>query len=241
MNGLWKSITENVVFVLEFLAVVAAMFVIAWLIEKLSQKRRGKKEKILDARSLAMIGMFSAVAMILFLFEFPLPFAPGFYEVDFSELPVLIGTFAFGPVAGVLIEFCKIVLKLVVKGTSTAFVGDLANFVVGCSLLLPASFVYEWKKTKAGAAIALTVGSLSMTIFGSFFNAVYLLPTFAKMFEMPVEGLIAMGTAINPAITDLTTFVFFAVAPLNLLKSGAVSLLTMFVYKPLRVIMKSRK
>ena len=241
MNGLWKSVTENVVFVMEFLGVVAAMFVLAWLIEKFSRKKRGEKRKILDARSVVMTGMFSAIALILFLFEFPLPFAPAFYEVDFSELPVLIGTFAFGPVAGVMIEFCKILLKLVIKGTSTAFVGDLANFVIGCSLLLPASFVYEWKKTKKGAVLAVIAGTLSMTIFGSLFNAVYLLPTFATLYGIPMEGLIGMGTAVNPAITDITTFVCFAVAPLNLLKGGAVSFVTMLVYKPLHVMMKSRK
>lgn len=241
MNGLWKSVTENVVFVLEFLGVVAAMFVLAWLIGKFSQKMRGEKRKILDTRNVVMIGMFSAIALILFLFEFPLPFAPAFYEVDFSELPVLIGTFAFGPVAGVMIEFCKILLKLVIKGTSTAFVGDLANFVIGCSLLLPASFVYEWKKTKKGAVLAVIVGTLSMATFGSLFNAVYLLPTFAALYGIPMEGLIGMGTAVNPAITDITTFVCFAVAPLNLLKGGVVSFITMLVYKPLHVMMKSRK
>lgn len=241
MNGLWKSVVENVVFVLEFLGVVAVMFVLAWLIEKLSRKRSGQKKKVLDTRSITMTGMFSAIAFILFLFEFPLPFAPAFYEVDFSELPVLIGTFAFGPVAGVMIEFCKILLKLVVKGTSTAFVGDLANFVIGCSLLLPASFVYEWKKTKGGAIAAVITGTLSMTVFGSLFNAVYLLPTFAQMYSMPLEGLIGMGTAINPGITNITTFVCFAVVPLNLLKGSVVSLITMFVYKPLHVIIKSRK
>ena len=83
--------------------------------------------------------LFSALAMILHIFDFPVLFlAPGFYKLDFSEIPALVGTFAFGPVAGVMIEFCKILLKLVVKGTSTAFVGDLANFVIGCSLVLPA-------------------------------------------------------------------------------------------------------
>ena len=67
------------------------------------------------------------------MLDFPLPFlAPGHYKLDFSELPVMIGSFAFGPVAGVLVEFCKVVLKIIIKGTDTAFVGDLANFTIGC-------------------------------------------------------------------------------------------------------------
>ena len=81
-------------------------------------------------------------------FELPLWFAPSFYELDFSEIPVMICAFAMGPVAGVAAELCKVLLKLVLKGTTTAFVGDFANFVVGCSLVLPASIVYYIRKSK---------------------------------------------------------------------------------------------
>ena len=116
---------------------------------------------------MAMIGMFSAVATILMLFDFPLPFAPGFYKLDFSELPILVGTFAFGPAAGVMMEFVKILLKLFIKGTSTAFVGDLANFVIGCSFILPASVLYTFRKSKKTAMIACCAGILCMTVFGS--------------------------------------------------------------------------
>lgn len=238
MNGLWKNVVENAGYVLEFLGVIAALLLAAYLIERLAGRRQKEREKILTTRKMTMIGMFSAIAMILHVFDFPLPFAPGFYKVDFSELPIMIGTFAFGPVAGVLMEVCKILLKLVVKGTSTAFVGDLANFVVGCSFILPASVIYEWKKTKKGAMAAMAAGTLTMTVFGTLFNAVYLLPAFAVLYGTPMDVLIGMGNKINPAITNVTTFVCFAVAPLNLLKGGVVSLITLFVYKPLSVIIK---
>ena len=80
------------------------------------------------------------------LLEIPMPFAPSFYKIDPSELPVLICGFAFGPVAGVLTEFIKIIIKLFFKPTSTAFVGELANFCVGCSMILPATIIYHAKK-----------------------------------------------------------------------------------------------
>jgi len=240
MNGLLESIRENVIFVLEFLAVVAVVFIVAYLLEKLAKKKRGEEGKGLNVRKITMIGLFSAIAMILMLFEFPLPFAPSFYELDLSELPVLIGTFAFGPAAGVFIEFCKILLKLVFKGTSTALVGDLANFVVGCSLILPASLVYEFKKTKKGAMLGLITGTLSISLFGSVFNALYLIPAFSKLYGVPLDSLIAMGTAVNPAITNINTFVFFAVFPFNLLKGTLVSVLTLLLYKPLRPILKGQ-
>lgn len=239
MSGLWNSVVENVSRVLEFLAVVAVLFVVAYIIEKLAQKKRGEKVKMLSTRKMAMVGMFSAVSLILYLFDFPLPFAPGFYKLDFSEIPIMIGTFAFGPVAGVLMEFLKVLLKLCIQGTGTAFVGDLANFCVGCSLILPASAVYEFVKTKKGALAAVIIGTLVLTVFGSAFNAIYLLPTFADLYGMPMENLIAMGTAVNPAIKDVSTLVLFAVVPLNILKGLSVSVVTMFVYKPLSVIIKS--
>lgn len=240
MNGLWKSVTENAVFVLEFLGVIAAMFVIAILIEKLADKRNGVKRKLFTTRMMAAVGMFSAIALILHIYDFPLPFlAPGFYEVDFSELPVLIGSFAFGPVAGVLIEVCKILLKLMIKGTSTAFVGDLANFAVGCSLLLPSCAIYEFWKCKKGAIAGCIAGIICMTSFGTLFNAVYLLPKFVELFGLPsMDTIIEMGSAVNPVIKDVPTFVIFAVAPVNFLKSGTVSLITLLIYKPLSPILK---
>jgi len=239
MNGLWNSVLENVERVVEFLVVVIALFVVAYIIEKLAQKKRGEKVKMLSTRKMAMIGMFSAIAMILHLFDFPLPFAPGFYKLDFSEIPIMIGTFAFGPVAGVLMEFLKILLKLCIKGTSTAFVGDLANFCVGCSLILPASAVYEFVKTKKGALAGVITGTVILTVFGSAFNAIYLIPTFADLYGLPLETLVGMGTKVNPAIKDVNTLVLFAVVPLNIIKGVAVSVVTMLIYKPLSIIIKS--
>lgn len=240
MNGLWKNITENVVFLLEFLAVVAAIFAVAYIAEKIAKKKAGEKERILSTKKIAMIGMFSAIASVLMLFEFPMPFAPDFYRLDFSELPALIGTFAFGPVAGVMIEFCKILLKLLFKSTDTAFVGELANFVVGCSFILPASLVYLFKKTKKTALAGCITGTLIMTVFGTAFNAVYLLPKFSQLYGVPLEGLIAMGTDINSHITNITSFVIMAVAPLNLIKGTSVSVATMLVYKKLSPILKAQ-
>lgn len=241
MNGLFESVVENLVFVLEFLAVIIAMFVVAVVLEKAAAKARGVKEPLFNTRKLAMIGMFSALAMILHLFDFPLFFAPGFYKLDFSELPILIGTFAFGPTAGVMMEFIKIVLKLFVKGTSTAFVGDLANFVVGCSFILPASAVYAFRKNKKSAIIACVTGTLVMTVFGTAFNAIYLLPAFSKLYGMPLEDILAMGAAVNPLVADgnIISFVAACVAPLNLVKGFSVSLVTLLVYKPLSPIIKT--
>lgn len=239
-NGLLQSIADNVIFVLVCVGVAAALFFIAYGTEKAVQKKNGVTERILTTRKITMIGLFSALAVILHMFDFPVPFlAPGFYKLDFSEIPALVGAFAFGPVAGVMIEFCKILLKLVIKGTSTAFVGDLANFVIGCSLVLPASILYMFKKTKKTAIAACVAGSLIMTVFGTAFNGVYLLPAFSKLFGMPMEAIIAAGAQINGNIHGVVSFVIFAVAPINIIKSVAASGITMLIYKPLSPILKN--
>ena len=238
-HDLWSTVVENAVFVLVSVGIAAGLVLRAYGAEKLVKKKNGDTQRVLTTRKIAMIGVFSAIAGVLMLFEFPVPFAPPFYELDFSEIPGLIGAFAFGPVAGVMIEFCKVLIKLIIKGSSTAFVGDLANFVVGCSFILPASIIYLFKKTKKNAIAASVTGTLCMALFGTFFNAVYLLPTFAKLYGMPLDAIIAMGTSVNSSINSVTTLVIFAVAPLNLLKGGSVSLVTILIYKKLSPILKT--
>ncbi|MDD3337370.1 MAG: ECF transporter S component [Lachnospiraceae bacterium] len=192
-------------------------------------------------RRLAQIGMLSAIATVLMLFEVPLPFlAPSFYEMDLSELPVLIGTFAMGPVAGIVIEFIKILLNLVINGTDTAFVGELANFIMGCAFIVPAGLFYKWKKTKKNAVIGMACGTVLMAVVGCFLNAFVLLPAYATAFGMPVSAFVEMGAAINPAIDGLFGFVVLAVAPFNLVKGIVVSLLALLLYKHISGLLKGQ-
>lgn len=239
MNGLLEKVMENVMFVLEFAGIVLAIFLIALFLERLAQKKQGIKEKVFTTRKMAMIGMFAAIAMILHIFDFPLWFIPGFYKLDFSELPILIGTFAFGPAAGVMMEAIKILLKLCVKGTSTAFVGDLANFVIGCSFILPASVIYTFRKTKKSAMVGCITGTIVMIVFGIFFNYKYLIPTFTAF--MPLDKILADGMELNPLMVknDLLSFTIACVGPLNLIKGMAASIVTLLVYKPLSPIIKT--
>ena len=196
------------------------------------------KKKKFGTREITTIGMLGAIATILMLFEIPLPFAPPFYEIDFSEVPVLIGCFAMGPVAGVLIELVKILLNFALNGTVTAGVGEVANFCLGCAFCLPAGLAYYRNKTKKGAIISLTSGTLIMTFLGCFINAYIMLPTYAKAFHMPLDAIIEMGTKVNAGITDLFTFVMFAVVPFNLLKGIATSIVVLLIYKKISPIIK---
>lgn len=241
MKDLFQTVAENWMYVLSFLVIIVVLFIVALLLEKAARKKNGVTGPVFGTRKVAMIGMFSAIAMILHLFDFPLPFAPDFYKLDFSELPILIGSFAFGPAAGVMMEFIKILLKLFIKGTSTVFVGDLANFVIGCSFILPASVIYAFRKSKKTAILACCIGTLILTVFGTAFNAVYLLPAFSKLYGLPMETLIGMGSKVNPLVSNgsIISFVAACVAPLNLIKGASVSIITLLIYKPLSPIIKT--
>ena len=203
------------------------------------QPQAQAKERF-GVRALVNIGMLAAIAIILMLFDIPLPFAPSFYEIDFSEVPVMVGCFAMGPFAGALIEFVKILLNFVFTGTDTAGVGELANFIIGCALCVPAGLIYRRKRTRTTALVGMAVGTVTMTVLGCLINAYILLPTYATAFGMPMDALVEMGTAVNPNINSLATFVIFAVAPFNLLKGMLVSLIVFVIYKKISPIFRMR-
>lgn len=235
MSKTFETAKENLGFIAVCLGVFAGLFLLAFLFERFVMKER--RRRLADTRYIAYVGLFSAMAGVLMLLEIPLFFAPSFYKLDLSELPALICTFYLGPVAGVVTELIKIVLKLIIKGTSTAFVGDFANFAVGCAFVLPASMVYHLKPDKKMALFGLSVGTLVMTVFGSAFNALYLIPKFSQLFHMELDKIVAMGTAINSHITSVWTLVFYAVVPFNLLKGAVVSVITFLLYKRISPLM----
>lgn len=234
---MWSEIKENLSFVLVCIAIIALLGLIAWLAERYLLRSR----KVSSARKVAVIGLCAAVATILHLLDFPLSFlAPGFYKLDFSEVPVMLCGFYLGPSSVVFCEGLKVLLKLLLKGTDTAFVGDFANFATGCSLALPAVIVYHISKTRKSAIWGLFTGTFFLTAFGSAFNGIYLIPKFAQLYGLPLETIIGMGSAINGKIDSLFTFVLFAVAPLNLIKGVLVSGLTLLLYKRIAKFLFSR-
>ena len=228
MNGLWAQLGEN----LEFVCVCAAVVVLLGLLSKFAEKRIGTLRTVSPAKKVSIIGICAAIAAVLHMLDFPLVFmAPEFYKLDFSEVPVLICGFYLGPTAAVACEGVKIILKLLLKSTSTAFVGDFANFFVGCSFVIPATVWYHTRKNKRGAIVGLVLGTMSMAIIGSAFNAIYLLPKFAQLYGIPLDAIIGMGSSIHAGVTNVTTFVILCVAPLNVVKGAMVSVLTMLLYK----------
>lgn len=185
-----------------------------------------------NTKTMVKISVLAVISFILMFFEFPLPWlAPVFMKLDISDLPSLIGAFAIGPMAGVVIQLLKNVLNLLIDGTTTAAVGELANFVVGAVFAYTAGFVYYKKKTFKRAIAGLIFGTIMMTIVISIANYYIMFPFYAKLFGMEVQSLVDMGSAINRNIVDLKSMMLIAVVPFNLLKGAIVTVITLLIYK----------
>lgn len=199
-------------------------------------------KKVFTTKNLVLMAMFSALAAVLMLWEFPIPFiAPNFYEIDLSEIPILVGSFIMGPVSGVIMEAIKIILKLLIKATSTAYVGDFANFCVGVCLVVPASIIYQKHKTKKNAFIGMLVGTLFMAVAGVVLNYFVMIPFYVKAFGMPLEAIIGAGAKIQPLVTNKLSFTIVCVAPFNIVKGIIVSLVTALIYKHISAFVKTIK
>ncbi|MCQ2495117.1 MAG: ECF transporter S component [Lachnospiraceae bacterium] len=240
LGKLFDTASNNIGFLLISILVVAVILGLAYGSEFYFSKKAGvaRNSEKLRVKRMALIALLAALAFILNMFSFPLGFLPSFYKIDASELPVLIGAFTLGPVAGVVIEFIKIILNLLIGGTSTAFVGEFANFVIGCAFIVPAAIIYYAKKTKKNAIIGVITGTIVCIIAGCMLNAFLLLPAYAKALDMRLEQIIGMGTEKNSAITSMSTFVLLAVAPFNLIKCGGVSVITVLIYKKISHLLK---
>ena len=187
---------------------------------------------------IAKVAILSAIAFIIMLFEMPLAFiAPTFYEMDFSDVIALVGSFALGPVAGVLIELLKNLLNILFTGSSTAYVGEFANFVTGCAFILPAALVYKFRKTRKHAVIGLILSTLSLAIVGGLINYFVMVPMYAELY-IPMETIIGMASAIIPAVDSLWKMILLCVVPFNLIKGVLCGLITFVLYKRLAVLLK---
>ena len=198
-----------------------------------------------NIRKLLIIALLSTISIVLMLFDFPLFFAPNFYELDFSEIPVLVGAFAYGPLTGVIIEAVKILLNLMFTGSITMGVGELANFLIGISLVVPASVIYYRHKTKKRALIGLVVGTFTMVTVGALLNAFVLLPAYAFFMSTPqytltIADFVAAGAAVNPLVNNVFSLIMFAVVPFNLFKGVLVSVVVLLIYKRVSMLIKAK-
>ena len=197
---------------------------------------KSRKTAVLSVRTISMTAMLSAVAYLLAFVEFPVPLSPSFARMDLSDLPALIGAFAFGPLSGLLIELVKNTLQLLT--TSTGGIGEIANFLMGASYVVAAGVIYKRRKAKKTAWIACIAASLVMGIAAALANYFILLPLFETF--MPLDQLIASFGAFLPFIHTKLDIVLFNALPFNILKGLVIGGFTMLSYKRLTPILKGR-
>ncbi|MCF6464035.1 ECF transporter S component [Clostridium sp. Cult1] len=189
------------------------------------------KKENLNTKTMVKISVLSVIALILMLLDFPLWFTPTFLKFDISDVPALIGSFALGPMAGVLVQLVKNLLNLLIEGSGTGGVGELANFIVGSIYVYIAGLFYYRDKTFKNAIIGMAAGVLVMTISISLINYYFMIPFYAKLFGLPIDKIVAMGSAVNKYVVDFKTLILYAVVPFNLFKGIIVTLVTLLMYK----------
>ena len=186
--------------------------------------------KNFSTRNLAVVAVFSALAAIIYLFDFSLPFFQPFIKLDFADLPALIAAFTFGPVTGILIQVVRNALHLFVSNTGG--VGELANIVIGSTMVGTAGFIYQYNRTKAGAFKALLAGTIAMTLVAMPLNYYIILPLYSLF--MPIDKILTLSAKFIPAIHDKFTFILYVTLPFNLLKGAVISLSSWLLYKKLQ-------
>lgn len=196
------------------------------------------RKEDLNTKTMVKIAILGVIAFVFMLLDFPLWFTPPFLKFDISDVPSLIGAFALGPMAGVIVQLVKNLLKILLAGSNTAVVGELANFIVGSVFAYTAGLIYYREKTFKNAVIGLIAGTLTMTIAISIANYYVMIPFYSKAYGLPLEKIIAMSTAVNKYVVDLKSLIIYAVVPFNLLKGTVVSLLTILLYKRISPILK---
>ncbi len=195
-----------------------------------------KKHKVMSTNTMTKVAILSAISYILMFISMPIPgLFPDFLKIDISDVPAIFGGMALGPFAGFMIVFIKNLFQAMTAST-TAWIGEIANLLIGGSYVVIVSLVYRNKKNLKGLLVGFILGTIAMVIVGCLTNYYMLLPFYGKI--MPMEAIIDMGNLINPKVTDLGSFVIWMIAPFNLVKAILISLITLPLYKKMEVLLK---
>lgn len=169
------------------------------------------------------LSLLSAIAVIFMYFEFPVLPAYSWLKIDISDVPALIGAFAFGPLAGIAVEAFKNILIILIKGSSTGFVGEFANFLIGASFVVPAGIIYSKKRSKTGAAIALITSTIIMSLIGILANYYILMPLFG----------------MKLSTSNLIRYIVYGIIPFNMIKGILISVITLLIYKRVSILIRA--
>lgn len=193
--------------------------------------------KRISVRKLTGTAMLSAIAYVLMFLDFSVPFMPSFIKMDLSELPALIGAFAYGPIAGVVICLVKNVIHLMI--TTTGGVGELSNFLLGASFVLVAGGVYRFKKSRTGALIGSVLGAFIMGVFSIISNYFLVYPIYYNF--MPQDAILAAYQLIFGGVNNILECLIVFNAPFTFIKGMISVVITFIIYKRISPILKGNE
>ena len=205
----------------------------------MNKTKSSNPQSISTTARLTITAMFGALAALLMLFELPIFFTLPFIKLDFSDVPVILGAYMLGPLWGCVIGVIKIALNFVLNGTITGGIGELANLMFTLAYVLPASLIYRIKRTKGGAVVSLISATIVASVIAVILDWFVVFPVYMKVFGLDMPTLLAMSTENNPLVKNAGSLMWFSVFPANLLKYACASVITFFVYSPLRKLINS--
>ena len=185
--------------------------------------------------NLTRCGLLAAMAVILYYIEIPVV---AFYKLDLSTMPAILAGFAMGPVQGAAVVIVKNLVHML--GTSTACVGEMADILMSCAFVIPASLLYRRNKTRKGALRAMLAGGAAMTVAGVLVNYFILIPAYQVLMNLPLEVIIGMGQKVLSFVDSTLKLVIFITAPFNLLKAAVLSGTTYLLYKRVSPLLHQR-
>lgn len=197
-----------------------------------------KRTAHIRVKEIAFIGLMGAVSAVLMLLRFPLPFLPPFLSFDLAGVMEIMGGFMFGPVAAFFIILVKILIQLVIQGSLSFGTGEVQGLILSCTYVLPALLIYHWRKSKKSAVIGMAVSTVLVSVVAVITNLYLIIPFYVRLFGMTMEDIIVMCNAVNPAVKNAAGMVIMGILPFNLIKYGATSLVTFFVYKRLSKVIR---
>lgn len=195
-----------------------------------------KKSRPMSTKTIAKIGILSAIAYILMFISVPLPIFPSFLKIDLSDIPAIFGGMSLGPMAGFAIVVVKNLLQAITAST-TAGVGEFANIVIGGSYVLVICFFYNKSKNIKSVVTGAIIGTLIMTIVGCIVNYYVMIPLYSTAYGMPLDMIIQMGTVLNSRVTDLFSFVIWMIAPFNIVKAGLMTIVVLPLFKKMEKLL----
>jgi len=191
-----------------------------------------------NLKTLIKIALLGAIGGVIMIYEIIIPFMPEFLKLDFSNITAILAAFALGPLPGVVVVILKNIIKFLLVGTKSMGIGEFADILITSSYVLTAGFIYKKNRTKKTALTGVLLGTAAAVVLSVAANYFIIIPAYQALMNFPLDAIIGLGSKANSHITDLKSLIVIGVLPFNVLKWSIISLIMIFIYKPLSPIMK---